>query len=353
MEMADGTYKAGRAPDTDLQLAHPSVSSSHCEFTISGSEVSIKDLGSTNGIVIDGNAVQESRILPGQIVRLGEVEVLRPEPQSAPRLRVAAAAPSAPKPIAPASLAAYAPSLVSSRAKRPGSFYKSIPGAFLYPFKRNGLVLLLSSTLIFGIIDAALNFRVLGHILVSGIVGFVVGACVSGYIFLYLQSVITSTAIGENEMPAWPGYENWWESALQPYLRLLGIGAACLGPMIVVPMFTGPNGAWLIMPLAILGLLYAPMAFLTVAMDDSLLGLNPMLVIPSILRVPLEYLVICVVLGLVVIGHGQLTKWLDSFDQYLVSQIVGMFLGLYFAVVQMRLLGLLYYTRKERLGWGA
>ena len=95
------------------------------------------------------------------------------------------------------------------------------------------------------------------------------------------------------------------------------------------------------------------MAFLAVAMDDSLLGLNPMLVVPSMLRVPFEYLVTCMMTVLLLVLLGMRSLLTGVLDQPIIGEVLGMFLVLYFAVVEMRLLGLLYYTKKDRLGWCA
>jgi predicted component of type VI protein secretion system len=65
----------GRLEDNALQLAEPSVSSHHCEVTLRGSEVLVKDLESTNGTFINGEKISEGVLKPGQILRLGQVEM--------------------------------------------------------------------------------------------------------------------------------------------------------------------------------------------------------------------------------------------------------------------------------------
>jgi len=65
----------GRVEDNTFQIAEPSVSSHHCEVFLRGNDVIIKDLNSTNGTFINGEKVSESPIKPGQILRLGQVEM--------------------------------------------------------------------------------------------------------------------------------------------------------------------------------------------------------------------------------------------------------------------------------------
>src|SRR5207249_3691784 len=73
----------GRVEDNTFQIAEPSVSSHHCEVLLRGSDVLVRDLNSTNGTFINGEKVSESVIKPGQVLRLGQIE-LRLEPDTAP-----------------------------------------------------------------------------------------------------------------------------------------------------------------------------------------------------------------------------------------------------------------------------
>jgi pSer/pThr/pTyr-binding forkhead associated (FHA) protein len=65
----------GRLEDNSFQIADPSVSSHHCEVVLRGSDVVVRDLNSTNGTYITGEKVTEKVLKPGQILRLGQVEI--------------------------------------------------------------------------------------------------------------------------------------------------------------------------------------------------------------------------------------------------------------------------------------
>jgi pSer/pThr/pTyr-binding forkhead associated (FHA) protein len=65
----------GRVEDNTFQIAEPSVSSHHCEVLLRGKDVVVRDLNSTNGTYINGERVTENVIKPGQILRLGQVEI--------------------------------------------------------------------------------------------------------------------------------------------------------------------------------------------------------------------------------------------------------------------------------------
>jgi pSer/pThr/pTyr-binding forkhead associated (FHA) protein len=65
----------GRVEDNTFPITEGSVSSHHCEVLLKGSDVVIKDLNSTNGTFINGKRVTEDVLKPGQILRLGQVEM--------------------------------------------------------------------------------------------------------------------------------------------------------------------------------------------------------------------------------------------------------------------------------------
>jgi pSer/pThr/pTyr-binding forkhead associated (FHA) protein len=65
----------GRVEDNTFSLPEPSVSSHHCEVLLRGEEVVVRDLNSTNGTYINGERITESPLKPGQILRLGQIEM--------------------------------------------------------------------------------------------------------------------------------------------------------------------------------------------------------------------------------------------------------------------------------------
>jgi len=65
----------GRVEDNTFPIPEPSVSSHHCEVILRGSEVVVRDLNSTNGTYIAGEKVTERVLKPGQILRLGQVDL--------------------------------------------------------------------------------------------------------------------------------------------------------------------------------------------------------------------------------------------------------------------------------------
>ena len=89
----------GRVEDNLFQIPETSVSSHHAEIVVRGDEVLIKDLDSTNGTFINGEKVTEAVLKPGQILRLGMIEMRLDAGGSAaqPLQRTQAQAPLPPK----------------------------------------------------------------------------------------------------------------------------------------------------------------------------------------------------------------------------------------------------------------
>jgi pSer/pThr/pTyr-binding forkhead associated (FHA) protein len=65
----------GRVEDNMFQIAEPSVSSHHCEIQLKGNDIIVHDLNSTNGTFINGDKVTDGPLKPGQILRLGQIEM--------------------------------------------------------------------------------------------------------------------------------------------------------------------------------------------------------------------------------------------------------------------------------------
>ncbi|MFE7073021.1 FHA domain-containing protein [Streptomyces sp. NPDC057620] len=74
-----GRIDIGRSADADVPLDDPDVSRLHCAVTVAADgHVSVADLGSTNGTVLDGRRVGERpvRFAPGALLRVGESALL-------------------------------------------------------------------------------------------------------------------------------------------------------------------------------------------------------------------------------------------------------------------------------------
>ncbi|MDD5139991.1 MAG: FHA domain-containing protein [Verrucomicrobiales bacterium] len=71
-----GVNHVGRDPGCELCIDHPTISSLHCELALTDDGVYVRDCNSTNGTFVNGEPVMEAWLDPGQILRLGDVELL-------------------------------------------------------------------------------------------------------------------------------------------------------------------------------------------------------------------------------------------------------------------------------------
>lgn len=66
----------GRGTEADIRINDPGVSRKHAEFEVSGSSaggltISVRDLGSTNGLLVDGHRMSATQLGDGSQVRIG------------------------------------------------------------------------------------------------------------------------------------------------------------------------------------------------------------------------------------------------------------------------------------------
>jgi pSer/pThr/pTyr-binding forkhead associated (FHA) protein len=61
----------GRGEAATIQINEPGASRVHCEVIL-GSQTLVRDLGSTNGTVVDGVRVVEGILKEGSIIRIGD-----------------------------------------------------------------------------------------------------------------------------------------------------------------------------------------------------------------------------------------------------------------------------------------
>ena len=90
----------GRVEDNTFHIADASVSSHHAEIILRGSDIVIRDIGSTNGTFINNEKITEAVLKPGQTLRFGQVELKIDDgtPLPAPSAAPAPVGSSAPAP---------------------------------------------------------------------------------------------------------------------------------------------------------------------------------------------------------------------------------------------------------------
>jgi hypothetical protein len=257
---------------------------------------------------------------------------------------------------------------IAQRASRPKGFFAMLPDAFVYPFRGSGTLILIVAAIIFGALNWLSGGTRFGFLPNAFGWSLLFSIMAVGYFFAYMQTILHSTAAGDAEMPPLPSMADFWSDVMVPCFQLIGLTIVCFGPAIAVGiwMITSGQSSLVIALIATLlfGCLYFPMAFLSVAMLDTIFGANPIQVIPSILKVPGQYLVTIILLGIVLgmrsMGDellpllfplGLSTHNMTKLFAFIAIKGVWGIGSLYLLTVSMRFLGLLYFTNKEKLGW--
>jgi transcriptional regulator with AAA-type ATPase domain len=91
--LRDGTTTIGRAQESQIALEDASVSRRHAEIVVTAEQVLFRDLGSRNGVQVNGAPRREAVLQPGDRLKVGSVELefaagfvrpLSPAPAAAP-----------------------------------------------------------------------------------------------------------------------------------------------------------------------------------------------------------------------------------------------------------------------------
>lgn len=87
--LKSGQYLVGRGKEATLRIPLPSVSREHCLITVEDENLSVKDLGSSNGTYRNRQRVTEANLEPGDALGVGDITIVvqingQPEPVPAP-----------------------------------------------------------------------------------------------------------------------------------------------------------------------------------------------------------------------------------------------------------------------------
>src|SRR5204862_7404250 len=68
-------FRIGKAKENELSLNDETVSRIHCEIVRDRRGYLLRDLGSTNGTLLDGAEIKEVWLKPGAVITVGKVEL--------------------------------------------------------------------------------------------------------------------------------------------------------------------------------------------------------------------------------------------------------------------------------------
>jgi pSer/pThr/pTyr-binding forkhead associated (FHA) protein len=83
-DLVEETYTIGRSPENSIWLDDTSVSGRHAELVLVDENCYLKDLGSTNGTLVNGQAVTEVQLRASDRIRLGKSKASSKAKSSAP-----------------------------------------------------------------------------------------------------------------------------------------------------------------------------------------------------------------------------------------------------------------------------
>lgn len=381
--LGEGLNTLGSDEQSSIRIDHPSISGHHADIEVTGNITRFRDTGSGQGSFVGEEPVSDIALKPGQRLRLGDVLVSYESAHDDPgATTLASSNPDAgvhssakmcrfhPKVtagyfctqcqraycslcVAPRGGASYCRGCgqacaqldMASLADTPEevSFQAQIPGMFSYPFRGNGLWMMLTGSVVFALVEFASHFSIVAWVILMG------------YGALYCRGIIHSSALGESDGPAWPDLQgNMRAEVYGACLQVIGATLVSFLPSILLSLGSDRNDtlAAAVLPAYVLGFLYLPMALLAVLMFDSVAAVNPMVVIPAILRIPGIYAGVTLLLLLLAGLKAGIYLLLETaLPIPILPGLLASLVGFYFLTVSARMLGVLYHSQRHRIGW--
>lgn len=72
-ELHEGANTVGRTKNNDVYVLHKSMSREHARIVVDGSSVTVEDLGSKNGVFVDGERIEKQTLGPSHWLRFGDL----------------------------------------------------------------------------------------------------------------------------------------------------------------------------------------------------------------------------------------------------------------------------------------
>lgn len=181
------------------------------------------------------------------------------------------------------------------------------------------------------------------------VIAFIVYVIVSVYIFWYFSLCIQQSALGSAKAPeTLMDDSSFWEMTCK-MIRFFSCMIICLGPAAIYFYRNEVLDAIFYCILAG-GVFFLPMALMATTIFDSVAGLNPVLIIRSIIKVFKQYtcvvLIYCVFVGLIVVPKFTILTIVPG-----PIKLVWHGVYVYFMMVMGHILGRLYYRNSEKLNW--
>ena len=212
--------------------------------------------------------------------------------------------------------------------------------ALSYPFRGSGLVIIIIGT----IIAVLLQFAS-----IAPMVGTLSLILMGGYFTAYYAQIVKKTATGSDDAPDWPDITDFLADMLMPVFQVIGVFLIANVPLMLAIWLTGADSIFSLIAKG-LGMFYFPMAMLAVTILGHLGGAMPTVVIPSIGRTFVSYVIVAAIAILLPFLLNVIAKVTPN-AFLLMSLGISTALTLILITIHARLLGLFYRNNEERLGW--
>jgi hypothetical protein len=219
-----------------------------------------------------------------------------------------------------------------------------IMDAVVYPFRGHGVFLIFIGGLMLGAVEIVSHYNMY---FVFSVLFMVFDL---GYLANYMFKIVEHTIQGENNLPTWPDFSDFWNSCIVPFFQMMVIFTTCLLPALVPLLSFGFTPLGIICSIVgfLLGCFYMPMALLAVSLNGSISALRSRVVWPAIRSVLGPYLVTYIALvvmgGLSALIQGVMTENMPLLVYFLNSVI-----STFFIAMEMRLVGLLYVRHRDTI----
>jgi len=221
---------------------------------------------------------------------------------------------------------------------------------FLYPANVHGLIFLAIVILIPLLISIVVWCIGILAIIIA-VPAMIINGVLGMYTYWFIAQCVRDSASGglraPDTMAETPGLgELFWQ-----VLELVACFAVYAAPAFVYWRYTNRTDSifwWL----AGCGVFIYPMSLLSAIMFDSINGLNPLVIIPSIFSSFFQYCGLVVLIGAIVFLYVQTTKLLpDNFFLRIALYPLVKGAELYLAMIAAHLLGRFYFKYQEKLNW--
>lgn len=228
---------------------------------------------------------------------------------------------------------------------------------FLYPTNVSGLVHVAVLLLVPILLKLFLRFIIMGLGPRACLLMKIFYIFFVGYVFSYLVECIRDSAGGELRASDPPSVISGWDELLGQYVLWLSCCAFFFGPVTFYYSYINLCGTQInnaiFWPLLAYGVFFFPMGILAATMFDSVNGLNPILLICSIVSTFFQYCGLIIFfgsfcflrIGLLILSLRQ--RW------GILANIVPDLLLIWLLLVTVHLIGRFYWRYQEKLNWEA